>query len=119
MAEMFRRLYAARIPGRIEWMFDDGFVWVLVRADGNAFPRLWVDDALGGVSTVVESNAATQARDQARSLAPDWLARGRARTIEAAVQALADAAMEHHPDSEFAHWWRSRRAAIPSPDGPS
>jgi hypothetical protein len=45
-----------------------------------------------------------------RLLARDWLRRGRARRIETAVGALAEAIAELHPHSEFTRWWREGRA---------
>jgi hypothetical protein len=115
ISEIFRRIYEAEIAGRIEWMFDDGFVWVLVGPNGeqqarNA-PRLWMDDALSGDHTTAQSDHASGALDQSQFVMRDWRERGRARTIEDAVRALADAAARHYKASEFARWWREIRGS--------
>jgi hypothetical protein len=115
-SETLRRIYAARIPGRIEWMFDHGFVWVLVNGntDGKLLPRTWVDDALSDVRTVVESEPAAQAHARSQMLTCDWLRRGRERTFDAAVAALAAAIAGEFPHIEFARWWHGpQRAPLP------
>jgi hypothetical protein len=112
VSEALRRIYDAGIPGRIEWMFDEGFVWALVGTDGDGarvLPRLWLDDALAGTRTVVQSDEAAQAQEHSRVAQRDWLKRGRQRSIEGAVCALAEAIVLYYPENEFAHWWRQQQ----------
>jgi hypothetical protein len=59
VGEVVRRIYDARIPARIEWMFDDGFVWVLLGGgERERLPRVWLDDMLEGARTLARSEAA-------------------------------------------------------------
>ena len=111
VAEIIRRIYSAEIPGRIEWMFDDGFVWVLVGPNGDSrnLPRVWMDDAFANAQTKVQSATAAPAHERSQFLMRDWLERGKERTIEDAVCALAEAIVRHHEHSEFARWWRELR----------
>ena len=108
IGEVLHRIYQAEIPGRIEWMFDDGFVWVLVNRQRD-LPRLWMDDALSGHRTVAQSELAARGGERAQFLTADWQERGREHSLAAAVAALGDAIVRHYEDSEFARWWRQLR----------
>ena len=113
IGEVLRRIYDAEIPGRIEWRFDDGFVWALIGSNGQATaknrPRVWMDDALAGEPTRVQSDLAARGHERAQFLMRDWQERGKTRTLEDAVLALADAIVRHHESSDFARWWRELR----------
>jgi hypothetical protein len=115
ISEVLQRIYQSEIPGRIEWMFDEGFVWVLVGPNGEEharnLPRLWVDNALAGERTTARSDLAREAVEPSQFIMRDWRARGCERTIDSAVYALADAIVRLHASSEFAQWWRAIRIA--------
>lgn len=113
VGEVLSRIYAAEIPIRLEWVFDSGFVWVLVGTEDRwpaRVPRLWVDEGLSGddAATSLHSDTMAGAMDDERLLLPDWRERGSAKTIEDAVSALAEAISRHCVDSEFAQWWTAR-----------
>jgi hypothetical protein len=114
IGDVLSRMYQCEIPGRLEWMFDEGFVWVLVGPNGEArarnLPRLWMDNTLGGERTTAQSELASVALEPSQVMMCDWRERGRERTAEAAVCALADAITRHYASSEFARWWRELRA---------
>ena len=109
VGEVLARIYDAEISARVEWLFDGGFVWALIGAE-DEIPRICIDDALAdGFSTHLQSQEAAQALERGQFLQRDWRVRGRARTIEEAVTALAEAIARLHAGIPFAQWWTGRR----------
>lgn len=107
VGEVLAAIYRSEINIRLEWVWDGGFTWVLVKSTPERYPRVWNDDTLDGAETLIQSDAGARAADAGQFLHADWWARGSEPTIEAAVTCLADAVTEHYPDSRFARLWQT------------
>ena len=112
VGDVLQAIYDTEWPIRLEYLWDGGWVWVLVgRNDTTAevtFPRVWTDDQLDGKQTVLcMSEFIKDQFERIPSIEKDWVARGNEKTIEDAVFCLATAIADETPDSEFSRQWKA------------
>jgi len=98
VGECLANIYRSEIPIRLEWVYDGGFTWSLIKQGRDQWPRVWNDDSLGGDSCSMQTDTAARLADQGQFLRKDWLERGSAETIEAAMTELLEAIKKHHPN---------------------
>ena len=95
-------IYNAEIPIRLEWAYDSGYTWVLIRDDPGSHPRTWIDDSLSGITQgITQSDAGAKAADKGQFLQVDWMDRGCDIKLEVAIQQLLDAIKTYYPKFEL------------------